>query len=160
MLASIMSIDHQTTGPVRLNHFLQRHAVFTVDELDRFLSDRGSRNTSTRSSLLAYHRKQGRILHVRRGLYATVPWGMDPASMTVDPSTQPTPHRQPRRHLQRYWRPPQLSIVPQLGRSGRNPNPRKLKDASAIIAHPIGPEGLAHPTPACSSRRWRRKAIN
>ena len=95
-----MSTDHQTNGPVRLNHFLQRHAVFTVDELDRFLSDRGSRNTSTRSSLLAYHRKQGRILHVRRGLYATVPWGMDPSSMTVDPSTQPTPHRQPRRHLQ------------------------------------------------------------
>ncbi len=59
--------------------------MFTVDELDRFLSDRGSRNTSTRNSLLAYHRKQGRILRVRRGLYATVPWGMDPASMTVDP---------------------------------------------------------------------------
>ncbi|MDE0027458.1 MAG: hypothetical protein OXP69_23855 [Spirochaetaceae bacterium] len=80
-----MSTDHQTNGPDRLNHFLQRHAVFTVEELDRFLSDRGSRNTSTRSSLLAYHRKQGRILHVRRGLYATVPWGMDPASMTVNP---------------------------------------------------------------------------
>ena len=80
-----MSTDHQTNGPDRLNHFLQRHAVFTVEELDRFLSDRGSRNTSTRSSLLAYHRKQGRILHVRRGLYATVPWGVDPASMTVNP---------------------------------------------------------------------------
>ncbi len=80
-----MSTDHQTTGPVRLNHFLERHAVFTVDELDRFLSDRGSRNPSTRNSLLAYHRRQGRILRVRRGLYATVPWGMDPASMTVDP---------------------------------------------------------------------------
>ena len=34
---------------------------------------------------MAYHRKQGRILRVRRGLYATVPWGTDPASMTVDP---------------------------------------------------------------------------
>ena len=70
---------------MRLNHFLERHAVFTVDELDGFLSDRGSRKPSTRSSLLAYHRRQGRILHVRRGLYATVPWGMDPAFMTVDP---------------------------------------------------------------------------
>ena len=80
-----MSTNHQMDGPVRLNHFLERHAVFTVDELDRFLSDRGSRNTSTRNSLLAYHRKLGRLVHVRRGLYATVPWGMDSASMTVDP---------------------------------------------------------------------------
>ena len=80
-----MSTGTQTNGPVRLNGFLQRHAVFTVDELDRFLTARGSRNTSTRSSLLAYHRKHGRILRVRRGLYATVPWGTDPASMAVDP---------------------------------------------------------------------------
>ena len=28
---------------MRLNEFLARHAVFTVDELDRFLSDRGLR---------------------------------------------------------------------------------------------------------------------
>ena len=70
---------------MKLNHFLERHAVFTVEELDRFLSDRGSRKTSTRNSLLAYHRKQGRLVHVRRGLYATLPRYMDSASMTVDP---------------------------------------------------------------------------
>ncbi len=78
-------MDHQRNGPVRFNVFLARHAVFTVHELDRFLSGRGSGNTSTRNSLLAYHRKQGRIVPVRRGLYATVPWGMDPASTPVDP---------------------------------------------------------------------------
>lgn len=70
---------------VRLNNFLESHAVFTVEELDRFLFARGSGNTNTRNSILAYHRKQGRILRVRRGLYATVPWGMDATSMTVDP---------------------------------------------------------------------------
>lgn len=69
----------------KLNDFLARHAVFTVDELDQFLSDRGSGNPSTRNSLLAYHCGQGRILRVRRGLYAAVPWGMDPASVAVDP---------------------------------------------------------------------------
>ena len=78
-----MSTDHQKYGPVRLNEFLAQHAVFTVDELDRFLSDRGSGNTNTRKSLLAYHCKRGRVVRVRRGLYATVPWGTDPAS--VDP---------------------------------------------------------------------------
>ena len=71
--------------PLKLNYFLEGHAVFTIDELDRFLSDRGSRNSSTRNSLLTYHRKQGRIVRVRRGLYATVPLGMDSASMAVDP---------------------------------------------------------------------------
>ena len=81
----MISTDHQTSSPVRLNRFFERHAVFTVGELDRYLRDRRSCNASTRNSLLAYHRKQGRILHVRRGLYATVPWGMEAASMTVDP---------------------------------------------------------------------------
>ena len=80
-----MSSDCQMNSPVRFNRFLERHAVFTVDELDCHLTSRGSSNTNTRNSLLAYHRRQGRIVRVRRGLYATVPRGMDPASMTVDP---------------------------------------------------------------------------
>ena len=80
-----MSTNFQKNGPMRLDDFLARHAVFTVDELDYFLSDRGSRNTSTRNSLLAYHRKRGRIVRVRRGLYATVPRGLEPSSAPVDP---------------------------------------------------------------------------
>ena len=80
-----MSTDNQRNNSVRLNEFLDRRAVFTMDELDRFLSERGSSNTHTRNSLLAYHRKQGRIVHVRRGLYATVPRGMDPETAPVDP---------------------------------------------------------------------------
>lgn len=75
----------QNTRPVRLNEFLSQHAVFTVDELDHFLSDRGSGKPNTRKSLLTYYRGQGRIILVRRGLYATVPLGADPASTIVDP---------------------------------------------------------------------------
>jgi len=71
--------------PMKLNEFLSQHAVFTVDELDRFLSARGSGKPNTRKSLLTYYRKQGRIIPVRRGLYATVPLGGDPASSPVDP---------------------------------------------------------------------------
>ena len=70
---------------MKLNEFLSRHAVFTVDELDRFLSARGSGKPNTRKSLLTYYRKQGRIIPVRRGLYATVPLGGDPATSPVDP---------------------------------------------------------------------------
>jgi predicted transcriptional regulator of viral defense system len=71
--------------PMKLNEFLSQHTVFTVDELDRFLSARGSGKPNTRKSLLTYYRKQGRIIPVRRGLYATVPLGGDPASSPVDP---------------------------------------------------------------------------
>ena len=70
---------------MKLTEFLARHAVFTVAELDRFLANRGSGNPNTRKSLLSYHRRQGRIIPVRRGLYATVPMGTDSASAPVDP---------------------------------------------------------------------------
>jgi len=80
-----MSDIRQKNKPVRLNEFLARHAVFTVDELGCFLSERGSVNPNTRKSLLTYYRNQGRVVPLRRGLYATVPLGSDPESTPVDP---------------------------------------------------------------------------
>ena len=68
-----------------VNAFLARHAVFTVGDLDRFLSERGSGNVNTRKSLLAYHRARGHIVPIRRGLYAAVPPGMHPEETPVDP---------------------------------------------------------------------------
>ena len=70
---------------MRLNEFLSRRAVFTLEELDRFLSERGTGNPNTRKSLLTYHRNQGRIIPLRRGLYAVVPIGAEPESSPVDP---------------------------------------------------------------------------
>ena len=51
---------------MRLDEFLTRRAVFTVEEVDRYLPERGSGNAQTRKSLLAYHRRRGRIVRVRR----------------------------------------------------------------------------------------------
>ena len=70
---------------MKLDEFLQKNTVFTVKELYRFLSERGSGNPNTRRSLLTYYRKKGRIIPIRRGLYATVPAGGDPGSSPVDP---------------------------------------------------------------------------
>jgi len=67
-----------------LNAFLLQNDVFTVEELDHFLSERGSGNPNTRKALLTYYRKQGRIIPVRRGLYAVVPFGSSPDSSPVD----------------------------------------------------------------------------
>jgi len=80
-----MSSTRQVGGPVNLNAFLSTHAVFTVDELDRFMATHGSTNTNTRKALLTYHRSKGRVVLVRRGLYATVPVGGDPDTHPIDP---------------------------------------------------------------------------
>ena len=77
--------NHPNKQPAKLNEFFLEHSVFTVDELDRFLLERGGAgNPNTRKSLLAYHRNQGRIIPVRRGLYATVP-RVNQTQVPVDP---------------------------------------------------------------------------
>jgi len=70
---------------MKLKEFLSQHDVFTVEELDLFLSEKGSGKPSTRKALLTYYRKQGRIVPVRRGLYAVIPFGSLPDSSPVDP---------------------------------------------------------------------------
>jgi predicted transcriptional regulator of viral defense system len=69
---------------MKMNVFLSQHDVFTVEELDLFLCEVGSGNPNTRKALLTYYRKQGRIIQVRRGLYAVVPFGSSPDSSPVD----------------------------------------------------------------------------
>jgi predicted transcriptional regulator of viral defense system len=71
--------------PVRVNEFLAQRAVFTVAELDDFLSRRGSNSHNTRKSLLTYYQSRGRVLRLRRGLYAAVPLGSQPDVNAVDP---------------------------------------------------------------------------
>jgi predicted transcriptional regulator of viral defense system len=65
---------------MKLDRFFVKHLVFTVQELDEYLG-KGNR---TRDSLLAYHRRSGRIIAIRRGLYAVVPPGSSPESAPVD----------------------------------------------------------------------------
>jgi predicted transcriptional regulator of viral defense system len=84
-IIATMSIKRQRDAPMKLNEFLSRYAVFTVDELNCVLSARGSGKSNTRKSLLTYYRNQGRIIPIRRGLYATVPLGGDPIANPVDP---------------------------------------------------------------------------
>ncbi len=71
------SMKHET--------FLNEHPVFTGEEFTRHLSSRGKVESRTREAVLAYYRKTGRIVDIRRGLYAVVPFGSDPSSYQVDP---------------------------------------------------------------------------
>lgn len=70
---------------MKLTDFFSKHQVFTIEEFAGFLAEKGSRNPWTRKALLAHHRKQGRILPVRRGLYISVPPGVTPDRCPVDP---------------------------------------------------------------------------
>ena len=65
--------------------FFRKHPVFTANELAEHLSTCGEVGPRTREALLAYHRKTGRVVTVRRGLYAVIPPGADPDSYPVDP---------------------------------------------------------------------------
>ena len=80
-----MTENSQISKYPGLNDFFSRNAVFTVEELDHFLSGQKSLNLNTRKSLLAYYLKKGRIINIHRGLYATIPYGSDPSSFPVDP---------------------------------------------------------------------------
>lgn len=69
-----------------LPDFFALHPVFTREALVRHLAEMrgGEPNPGTVRALLRYHQTTGRILSVRRGLYATVPPGSTPESAPVD----------------------------------------------------------------------------
>jgi len=63
--------------------FFDRNPVFTRGE---FLAlKNGTRSPLTSRNLLAHHTATGRLLRVRRGLYATVPRGVEPCAARFDP---------------------------------------------------------------------------
>jgi len=67
------------------DEFFRKHLVFTGKEFADHLSSLGEVGARAQEALLAYHRKTGRIVQVRRGLYAVIPPGADPDSYPIDP---------------------------------------------------------------------------
>ncbi len=65
--------------------FFARHPVFTHDEFVLALNSLGPRSAKTCEAILAHHTGTGRILRIRRGLYATVPTGLRPDTWQADP---------------------------------------------------------------------------
>ncbi len=70
---------------MKLEKFFRKNPVFTGKELGRFLGSEGALKARASESLLAYHTRTGRLLRVRRGLYAVVPVGADPGTYPFDP---------------------------------------------------------------------------
>ncbi len=73
---------------IEINDFLAKHPVFTTQE---FVSRKsgankdGLRNYDTQSVLLSYHKQQGRLLQIKRGLYSRVPYGTNASNYRIDP---------------------------------------------------------------------------
>jgi predicted transcriptional regulator of viral defense system len=65
--------------------FFATHPVFTHEEYFVAHGVRGNRSPRTVDSLLMRYAAAGKILHVRRGLYAVVPTGTAPRTFQVDP---------------------------------------------------------------------------
>jgi len=65
--------------------FFARNPVFRYDEFVAAHAGRGGRSRQTTASVLKQHVAAGTLLHLRRGLYATVPRGADPQRHQVDP---------------------------------------------------------------------------
>ena len=65
--------------------FFRRHPVFTGEELAEHLSTSGRAGARTQESLVAYHTKTGRLVRVRRGLFAVIPPEADSNTYPIDP---------------------------------------------------------------------------
>ena len=64
--------------------FFAQHPVFRSKEFVAAHTESGERSPQTSATVLKQHVAAGNLLHVRRGLYATVPRGVSPKNMQVD----------------------------------------------------------------------------
>jgi predicted transcriptional regulator of viral defense system len=70
---------------VKPTDFFSEHPVFRYREFVAVHSASGRRSRQTSASVLKQHVAAGNLLHVRRGLYATVPKGTSAPRVQVDP---------------------------------------------------------------------------
>lgn len=67
------------------DQFFRKHPVFTAEDLAEHLSSHGEVGGRAQEALLAYHQKVGRVVRIRRGLYAVIPSGADSGAYPIDP---------------------------------------------------------------------------
>jgi predicted transcriptional regulator of viral defense system len=74
-----------TNQPMKPADYFDRHPVFRFDDFAAVHAAGGRRSRQTTASVLKQHVASGRLLHLRRGLYASVSRGTDPERYQVDP---------------------------------------------------------------------------
>jgi predicted transcriptional regulator of viral defense system len=69
---------------MKLEKFFRSHPVFTLDEFKQFVASYKKVGPRDCESLLTYHKRIGRVVSVRKGLLAVVPFDFEPSSYLVD----------------------------------------------------------------------------
>lgn len=69
----------------KIQQFLRVHPVFTYENFSKALSENATRSPYTIRALLAHHIQHGHIVRIRRGLFASIPMGADPATYSINP---------------------------------------------------------------------------
>lgn len=70
---------------MNIRDYFAQHPVFTYEEFVAFQKSQGARNLGSIKALLHYYIKKGRLTSIRRGLYASIPYGYDIDSFPVEP---------------------------------------------------------------------------
>ena len=70
---------------MEIEAFFHTHPVFRYEEFARWKAEQGTNNPHAVRKALLYHTKAGRLLNVRRGVYAVVPPDGTPEQVSVDP---------------------------------------------------------------------------
>ena len=65
--------------------FFRRHPVFRGEELAEHLTSSGRVGARMQESLIAYHTRTGRLVRIRRGLFAVIPPDADGDAYPIDP---------------------------------------------------------------------------
>jgi predicted transcriptional regulator of viral defense system len=65
--------------------FFNTHPLFRHEEFVAAHTESGRRSPQTSASVLKQHVAAGNLLHIRRGLYAAVPRGVEQEKLSVDP---------------------------------------------------------------------------
>ena len=83
-LACYIVYRQKPTGASAIDFFAQ-HAVFTREEFVGALDPQHKRSPRTLETMLSYHTRQGHLIRVQRGRYASVPRPMTAETLPIDP---------------------------------------------------------------------------
>lgn len=70
---------------MKAEQFFSRNPVFTLKEFEAIRDDGDESHPRSPRALIDYHVRQGRLVRIRRELYAVVPVGSDPETFPIDP---------------------------------------------------------------------------
>lgn len=68
-----------------IQKFFRRNPIFTSKHFVESMEAQKKRSSNTYKAMLAHHLKQGHIIRIRRGLFATIPIGAEPNAYPINP---------------------------------------------------------------------------